>query len=393
MGLPLAGDLPLLMERKEPYDVAVIGGGLAGLAVSIELARAGYAVVVFEKEKFPFHKVCGEYVSEESRPYLESLGVDLDGLPLVRELRLTAPDGTVFSTALPLGGFGISRYALDQQLAILARQSGVHLLEEAKVDDVQYDDGFRLGFTSRANGRQQLLAKTCCGAFGKRSNLDVKWRRRFLAPDGKRLQNFVGVKYHVQWEGPAGQIALHNFRDGYCGISQVENGLYCLCYLVRARALRDCGNSIRELQEKVLGRNPHLRAIFAEAIPSAAFPVTISQIHFNAKTQVEGHVLMLGDAAGMITPLCGNGMSIALHTARLASGLLRDFLEGSISRAQLESRYGRAWKRQFAARLLAGRLLQRFFGGERLSNGFVRLFRRLPFLARPVIRLTHGKPF
>jgi flavin-dependent dehydrogenase len=102
---------------------------------------------------------------------------------------------------------------------------------------------------------------------------------------------------------------------------------------------------------------------------------------------------MLGDAAGMITPLCGNGMSIALHTSKIAAGLIHEFLTGKISRAQLEYSYSQQWKHFFATRLRTGRILQRFFGSRTLSNLFVSSFRIFPILAAPVVKMTHGKPF
>jgi len=97
---------------NEEYDVAIVGGGLAGLAVSIQLAGMGHSVVLFEKEKYPFHKVCGEYISLESWNFLNQLGVLLAEMhpPIIDTLLLTAPNGKVFTTKLPLGGFGISRY-------------------------------------------------------------------------------------------------------------------------------------------------------------------------------------------------------------------------------------------------------------------------------------------
>ena len=70
------------------YDVTITGGGLAGLALSIQLGKAGYRVAVFEKETYPFHKVCGEYISLESWNFLEDLGLPLSdwNLPIIRRL-------------------------------------------------------------------------------------------------------------------------------------------------------------------------------------------------------------------------------------------------------------------------------------------------------------------
>lgn len=378
------------MQLLPKYDAAIVGGGLAGLAAAILLRKAGYSVVLFEKEAYPLHKVCGEYISLESWNFLLSLSLPLTEwrLPRIDTLLLTAPNGHTFTARLPLGGFGISRYKLDAALADLAKTIGVHVLEKTKVDAITGGEGFRVAFQ-----QQTVEAKLCLAAYGKRSNLDVKWARPFLQQQNKRLNNYVGVKYHIRTNWPANTIGLHNFENGYCGISKIEADAYCLCYMTRADNLKQSGNSIEAMEKQMLFQNPHLRKIFSTAQVLENFPVTISQISFAPKSKVENGVLMLGDTAGMITPLCGNGMSIALHTAKIAAELGDQFLQGKRTKAQMEKSYIHEWNRHFAARLRAGRLLQAFFGSKRLSNTFVGLFRQVPALAKPVIRLTHGKSF
>src|SRR5215217_594015 len=129
------------MQLATEYDVAIIGGGLAGLSCAIEMSKAGHSVVLFEKEKYPFHKVCGEYVSLESWNFLQQLGIPLKdmALPVIDTLFLSAPNGNSFTTKLPLGGFGISRHLLDHSLSVLAKKNGVHVVEEAKVNEAFFD--------------------------------------------------------------------------------------------------------------------------------------------------------------------------------------------------------------------------------------------------------------
>src|SRR4051812_30664874 len=152
------------MQLKEKYDVTIAGGGLAGLAASILLSRAGFSVILFEREKYPFHKVCGEYISMESWSFLEGLGICLSqlNLPRIDTLLLTAPGGKTFTTKLPLGGFGISRFTLDQMLCDTARASGVEVLEETKVEDVHSADDFTINFLSKKSGNHSIHAKACC---------------------------------------------------------------------------------------------------------------------------------------------------------------------------------------------------------------------------------------
>ena len=378
------------MQMHQQYDAAIVGGGLAGLAAAIQLSHAGHSVILFEKEKYPFHKVCGEYVSLESWDFLIQLGLPLPqmGLPIIDTLLLTASNGNTFQTKLPLGGFGISRYYLDAQLVEIAKQSGVHILDNTKVNDIVCNTDFEI--TTHPN---KFFSTVCCAAYGKRSNLDIKWKRSFLNSPNQRLENYVGIKYHIRTNWEKNTIGLHNFENGYCGISKIEQDKYCLCYMTVADNLKKSNNNISQLEENLLYKNPHLKKIFLDSEKIEPFPVTISQINFNKKTQIENGTLMLGDSAGMITPLCGNGMSIALHSAKIAATIIKNFLAQKISRPEMEERYTKAWTHLFANRLKTGRILQNFFGSDRLSNVFVSSFNTFPFLARPLIKMTHGKPF
>lgn len=379
------------MNDDKKYDACIIGGGLAGLALSIQLAKAGHSVALFEKETYPFHKVCGEYISFESWNFLEELGLPLSDLklPLITKLIVTAPGGDQLQHPLPLGGFGISRYKLDAALKEIAVKNGVDVFENCKVTDVIFsNEEFQLKTTGGT-----FTGRICCGSFGKRSNLDVKWSRSFVNGRANKLNNYIGVKYHVKTQFPADTIALHNFKNGYCGISQVEDGKYCLCYLTNAENLKDSNNSIEQMEKNILQKNPHLKNIFENSQVLYDAPVTISQISFGKKTQVEDHILLLGDAAGMITPLCGNGMSMALHGSKIASTFIRAFLKGLSARPEMESLYSLAWKKTFEKRLRTGRLIQSLFGKIWVTNIFISVMKRFPWLTKKLIEQTHGEPF
>ncbi|ULQ56485.1 NAD(P)/FAD-dependent oxidoreductase [Flavihumibacter rivuli] len=379
------------MINNQPYDVAVIGGGLAGLASAILLSRAGHRVVLFERHQYPFHRVCGEYISEESRPFLAELGVPVNvmDLPAIRRLLVSAPSG--FSVAVPLemGGFGISRYQLDALLAQEARVADVELLEGVKVDSIEA--GNELSHIHA--GGHQYPARVVIGSQGKRSNLDRKLGRDFVQRKAGKLDNYIGVKYHIRYDMESDLIALHNFRNGYCGISKVEGDKYCLCYLSSAINLGLCNNSIPLMEKEILSRNPHLARIFNEAEFLWKQPLSISQVSFAAKEQVREHILMVGDAAGLITPLCGNGMSMALHAAKLVANEVGQFLSGTQSRRKMEEAYQKKWQEYFSGRLKAGRTIQRFFGSEWLTEGFLRVIKPFPALVRQLERQTHGQVF
>lgn len=368
-------------------DVAVIGGGLAGLVSALGLARAGLQVALVEKKAYPFHRVCGEYISNEALPYLRQLGVQVGALQPARISRflLSAPGGNALHTKLDLGGFGLSRYTLDSYLYGLAQQQGVQFILQQTVQEVNFENDHFLLLLSDG---KSIKARVAIGAFGKRSNLDRQLQRSFF----RARSPYIGVKYHITHDFPRDLIALHNFQDGYAGTSAIEDGKYCFCYLTTRNNLKAHG-SIPAMERAILCRNPHLRRIFAEAEFLYPQPEVINEISFATKTCVENHMLLCGDAAGMITPLCGNGMAMAIHAAKIATEKVLLYFKGNLTRQELEQQYTLDWEQQFAGRLRLGRAVQGLFGGPLLSEVAVGLLKVVPPAVQLVMRQTHGKPF
>ena len=379
------------MNSSNTYDVVIAGGGIAGLSLAILLGRQHYKVLVLEKESYPKHKVCGEYVSMESKPFLESLGLAIDEmkLPVINKLQVTDARGNKVNADLPQGGFGISRYKLDAALAELAQKAGATILTKSKVEDVQWDVD---SFAVKAKD-QTYAAKVVCGTWGKRSNIDVKWQRAFIKEKNRALNNYIAVKYHINYPWPKDMVGLHNFKNGYCGISQIEDGKTCLCYLTTATNLQNSGNDIKRLELETVMQNPWLREIFSVAEFLYESPLAISQISFERKAQVEEHVLLLGDAAGSITPLCGNGMSMAMRAAKISGGLIDEFLKENISREVMEKSYITQWGSVFSKRLSVGRFIQSNFGKDRVTSVFLKVANAFPFVKRALIRGTSGEVF
>jgi flavin-dependent dehydrogenase len=368
-------------------NVIVIGGGLGGLVTAISLAREGVPVTVVEKKSYPFHKVCGEYVSNEVLPFLQWIGADPQVLEpaCITRFQLSSPAGRSLCTSLDLGGFGVSRYVLDHYLYQIALGIGVEFRLHTSVDGFAFaDDAFEVSLSDGTS----LQSKVVVGAFGKRANLDRQLDRPFF----RNRSPYVGVKYHFRADFPRDLIALHNFEGGYAGVVAIEDNKYNLCYLTTRQNLKSCG-SIPEMEEQLLARNPFLRHLLREAEFLYSQPEVINEISFAPKTCVEDHVLMCGDAAGMITPLCGNGMAMAIHSAKVLSAHLLPHLRGQATRAQLEEGYRREWQRHFARRLQVGRAVQKIFGHSVLSEMAIGLFRSFPAGVEALMRRTHGQPF
>lgn len=370
---------------KQHFDVIIIGGGLAGLSSAIHLSKQNLRVLVIEKNNYPKHKVCGEYISNEVLPYLDYLDIDVFqlGAKKINKFQLSTIKGQLISADLPLGGFGISRYCLDEAFANKAIENGVEMLQDT-VEDIQFSNDL---FSVETKIRKTFKAIIVIGAYGKRANLDVKLDRKFI----KTKSPYLAVKTHVKGDFSENLVALHNFEGGYCGVSKVENDNINLCYITSFDSFKKFKN-IEEFQEQVIFKNEHLKTIFKESIPVFDQPLTISQISFEDKKPVENHILMCGDTAALIHPLSGNGMSMAIRSAQIASLLIIKFFNSEISnRETLEKQYLREWNRAFKFRLKTGHVVANLFNQPKISEILMQGLKRFPSILPHIIKRTHGK--
>lgn len=371
---------------KTNNSVIIVGGGLAGLTAAIHISKIGLPVILFEKNKFPKHKVCGEYISNEVLPYFKWLDINISELnpTAIKKLQFSATNGKTINCVLPLGGFGVSRYALDNFLYEKAVDNGVIVFSDG-VENIIFENDQIIVNTSKGATYE---AEIVIGAFGKRSNIDQKLNRNFI----QKKSPWLAVKGHYKGDFPDDLVGLHNFKGGYCGVSKVENNTINVCYLADYETFKKYKN-IEDYQNKVVFKNPHLKLLLEHFELLFEKPLTISQICFEEKQRVKNHVLMIGDAAGLIHPLCGNGMAMAIHSAKIVSELVGQFYDNSIkSRAELEQNYIEEWNYNFSKRLKAGRILTKILNQEKLSDILMRIMVKFPFLLSLIIKHTHGKP-
>lgn len=366
-------------------DVLIIGGGLAGLASALYLSKKGLRVIIIEKNNYPKHKVCGEYISNEILSYLLWLDIDVAKLKptSISNFEFTAENGKTAKTKLPLGGFGISRYELDHLLFKKAVENGCSIVTDT-VTNISFENEIFTVTTTE----EMLSAKIVLGAYGKRSNIDQVLSRDFIS----KKSPWLAVKSHYSGNFDESLVALYNFQGGYCGVSKVENDVINICYLADFETFKKHKN-IEEYQKSVLYKNKKLKAIFENSTSLFEKPLTISQISFDKKEPVENHILMIGDTAGLIHPMCGNGMAMAIHSAKIASELVLDFYYGKIeSRSEFEKNYSKEWKKHFGKRLFFGRLLAKALTHKSLTHIITTIVASIPAILSFIIKQTHGRP-
>jgi menaquinone-9 beta-reductase len=289
--------------------------------VGLRLAAAGCEVTLLERERTAHHKVCGEFLSREAILYLRALGLDPVALGACRihSVRLSAGSG-VATVKLPFPALSLSRRALDDALLRRATDAGAEVRLGARVQSLDPDAG---EWRARLSGGDEVVGKAGFLATGKH---DLRgWPR----PAG-RQRDLIGFKMHLtlssaQTAQLAGHVELTLFRGGYAGLEPVESGLANLCLLVRRSRYAALGQQWEALLEAMRADCALLAGRLEGAQPCWDRPLAISSIPYGYVRRTGDGLWRLGDQAAVIPSFAGDGMSIALHSARLAS---RYYLKG-----------------------------------------------------------------
>lgn len=369
------------------FQILIAGGGVAGLTAAIHLSKIGIETILIERHQYPYHKVCGEYLSREVTPYFQELELDLKELkpPLINKLVYSTSVGKTIKADLEMGGYGISRYNLDNFLYKKAKENGCEFHFDTITEIIFLENSFEIKTQNGNNFQSDFVI----GAFGKRSNLDKYLKRDYLNANS----GWLGVKAHYKNDSyPSHLVSLHNFQGGYCGLSKTEMDTINVCYLATYNSFKKFKNA-EDFQHHVLKKNKQLNDFFASSEKVFEKEVTIAQINFARKTAIEDHIIMIGDSAGLIHPLCGNGMAMGIHSAKIAVEIIADsYSDKNVERSELENRYTEIWNSEFHSRLRMGRILQKVLMNDQLATISQKVIGTFPGILPKIIAKTHGKP-
>jgi menaquinone-9 beta-reductase len=368
------------------YDAIIAGAGPAGSSLAILLAEQGFSVLLAEAKPGPAHKLCGEFLSPESRALFDDLGIAEDvraaGAVSIGRLHLSGTRHPGFDVELEEAALGLSRFAFDALLVNAAARAGAEVRYGSAVQEVEgsFEDGFRVRIGDAEYGAGMVF-----GAYGRAGVLDRKLGR----DPGPEPSGLVGFKAHFEGDGPVESIEMHAFNGGYCGLSPVEGGRTNVCWLARVDCLREDGGSPEDMMTGSMRSNARLQERLRGLKQVTDFSA-VAQVSLRARSRFEGDVCMVGDAAAMIAPFCGDGMAMAMQTARMVARLSGEMLHGHLSATRFREAYEAGWRRHFSRRLVLGRILHAVFSRHRLAGFGIRTGSAVPAVTRWFIRHTRG---
>jgi menaquinone-9 beta-reductase len=380
--------------NSRSYDVLIAGGGPAGSSAAIRLAGAGLQVLLVERSKFPRQKLCGEFVSPECLTHFEELGITTDiasagAVPINRTVfyskrgSRTSIDNDWFANGT--SAVGISRAEMDLKLLQRARTLGAEVLEDTVVTGLLRSDGRVRGLTLRNSTQDEI-------SVAGRYIIDATGRRSLIRMEGSTRERakLVGLKTHLRGASiETGACEIYSYTGGYGGCNEVENGLFNVCYIVRAEDIRASGSDLDRVMQWTLCTNRRA----AKALDNCSreepwLSVPIERFGRGECTPAPG-LLAVGDAASFMDPFTGSGILLGLQSSQIAAEVIVQNFSAD-RQTMIGSEYARRYAAAFDKRLKISSVLRYAAFMPNAAEAAIQILKLSPGLGKVLARSTRS---
>ncbi len=333
-------------------EVLIAGGGVAGASLAIRLRAQGHAVLIVEKDAFPRHKLCGEFVSPECLVQFQKLGVLNEMLDVggdrIEETRFYAENGRSLSVPSrwffngESGALGISRAEMDLRLLTKAREVGADVCERSRVVSIDASGGkVKTVAVKNENGElTEIAAKLFVDATGRARVLGKFAEKNKAKKPRQRKIEHIAFKAHFEnVEMEKGVCEIYFFRGGYGGINYVENGAANHCFLIESAVAREFGGDADRIVEEVIFKNARVAHALGKARRKFEWlAVSVEKFGKQSESGLE-NLVSVGDAAAFIDPFTGSGMLMAMESSEILAnafaGIKFEVADNSVQKAVL----------------------------------------------------------
>lgn len=380
-------------------NALIAGAGPAGTSLAIRLAGLGVDVTLIDRDRFPRHKLCGEFISPECFTLFDELGVrravELLGGSHIRQTCFYSASGSIASVPTDwLGGgpaLGLSRAALDNALLERAREAGVRILCETRLVGAKANRRkINAAILRAADGtRSEAQADLFIDATGRQAAFSAALGKRQGSRVGDAQPKYLAFKNHFVNALPEPETCeMYFFPGGYGGVNRIEGDLFNFCFIVRNRPgiARRAANL---LQHEIIAQNLRAKETMAAAVAVRDWiGVPVSLYGFGGRITAD-NLMYVGDAGAFIDPFTGSGILMALESARRAADCLAaaDLIIPKALRL-----YGARSRLEFGPRLLAASILRRAAFSQIWSSAAISLAGRFGHLRRFLAHSTRGVP-
>ena len=376
-------------------EILIIGGGPAGSTTALYLSQLGYDITLIEKKSFPRETLCGEFLSKEVTDVLKELNA-FDDFILLKPIKINSflavdDSGIELKSDLNFDAYGMKRSFFDSLLLEKARERKVHIIQPAEViSSIKTNSDFISEIKDDSGEIIQIKSKLIIAAYGKQNILDKKLHRDFV----NRKSNLNGVKFHIPVNllnsSFIDEIRIYTNDELYCGMNQVSGTEMTVCFLENRRQSKIPS---RERLIDVIKSNNHFLKIFSadafEHIKSTNIYGT-GNIYFGKREIIENDIIMVGDAARVISPLAGDGIGMAMESAKLLYEVMSKYNLDQNNRGEIYLHYKKQYENVFRKRLLTAKVIQGIILNKRYRKLGFTIADNYPSLLRYLVKFTRS---